>query len=366
MRKTILYALALSLLIAACNNTSKYEIKANIDGSDGVMFDLKVVENSELITIDSALSKGNVFTMKGSVDYPRVVYLEARNTDYGSTFYLENSKIELNGVLDSLDYMEVTGSNIQDDYESLSDAVQPIGLQYTEYVNQYQIARQELDVAKMSEFENKADSAYQLFIDMQENFVRENPSSFFAPTILASLMNYLDVNDVEELINNLDPDVAATPTIVSLKESILNLKSVSIGQKALDFTLNDPDGNPVSLYSKVGGAKLLLVDFWAGWCGPCRQENPNVVMVYNEFNGKGFDVFGVSLDRTRDEWLQAIADDKLTWTHVSDLQYWNSAAAQLYSINSIPANFLLDENGTIIAKNLRGEDLYNKVKEILQ
>jgi peroxiredoxin len=142
------------------------------------------------------------------------------------------------------------------------------------------------------------------------------------------------------------------------------MKTVSIGQKAPDFTLNDVNGNPVSLSSKIG-SKLLLVDFWAAWCGPCRRENPNVVKVYNEFNKKGFDIFGVSLDQTKDAWIKAIADDKLTWTHVSDLQYWSSAAARLYAVNSIPANFLLDETGTIIARNLRGEDLYNKVKEIL-
>jgi peroxiredoxin len=142
------------------------------------------------------------------------------------------------------------------------------------------------------------------------------------------------------------------------------MKTVAVGQKAPDFTLNDVNGNPVSLYSKVG-SKLLLVDFWAAWCNPCRQENPNVVKVYKEFNKKGFDVFGVSLDRSKEEWVEAIAADKLTWTHVSDLQYWNNAAARLYAVNAIPANFLLDENGIIIGRNMRGEDLYNKVKEVL-
>jgi len=142
------------------------------------------------------------------------------------------------------------------------------------------------------------------------------------------------------------------------------MKAVSVGKKAPDFTMNDIDGNPVALSSRIG-PKLLLLDFWAAWCGPCRQENPNVVQVYKEFNKKGFDVFGISLDRTKEDWVKAIADDKLTWAHVSDLQYWNNSAAKTYAVNAIPANFLLDENGTIIARNLRGEALYDKVNEVL-
>lgn len=140
--------------------------------------------------------------------------------------------------------------------------------------------------------------------------------------------------------------------------------TVSIGQKAPEFTLNDVNGNPVSLSSKIG-SKLLLLDFWAGWCGPCRMENPNVLKTYNEFKDKGFDIIGVSLDRSRDVWIKAINDDKLPWTQVSDLNYFNSAAAKLYDVTAIPANFLLDEKGTIIAMNLRGEILYNRVKAIL-
>ena len=174
----------------------------------------------------------------------------------------------------------------------------------------------------------------------------------------------MEADEIESMINKFDTAIANLPQIKALKERVEVMKAVAIGQKAPDFTMNDVDGNPVSLSSKIG-PKLLLVDFWAAWCGPCRQENPNVVKVYNEFNKKGFDVFGVSLDQKKEAWLKAIEDDKLTWTHVSDLQYWNNAAAKLYAVNSIPANFLLDETGTIIGRNLRGEDLYNKVSEVL-
>ena len=364
MKKLLFVGLALALFVS-CNKEPGYVIKADIAGADNEIFDLFAVENNQLDTIATTTAKNQSFSMKGSVDYPRVVYLIARNSGNRVSFYIENSAIELVGSLDSLEYVEVTGSKTHDDYITLSNAIQPVGTQYNDMVNQYQIANQMMDIPKMAILERQVDSVYGVFLDMQENFVRENPASFFAPTLIASLSTYLEVETVEELVNILDPAVAATPTIVTLKEDLAKQKLVAIGQKAPDFTLNDVNGQPVSLYSKVG-AKYLLVDFWAGWCGPCRQENPNVVRVYNEFNKKGFDVFGVSLDRTKEEWESAIKDDKLTWTHVSDLKYWQSEAARLYSINSIPANFLLDENGIIIARNLRGEDLYNKIKELLQ
>jgi peroxiredoxin len=174
----------------------------------------------------------------------------------------------------------------------------------------------------------------------------------------------MEADELETMIGKLDTTIASLPPIVALKDRLVQMKAVAIGQKAPDFTMNDVNGNPVSLSSKIG-AKLLLIDFWAAWCGPCRKENPNVVKVYNEFSKKGFDIFGVSLDQKKEDWVKAIADDELTWTHVSDLQYWSNAAAKTYAVNAIPANFLLDETGTIIGKNLRGDDLYNKVKEVL-
>jgi peroxiredoxin len=201
-------------------------------------------------------------------------------------------------------------------------------------------------------------------IKLQKKFVKTHPASYASPSIAVGLSYEMEAEEIESMINGLDTAVAALPQIKSLRERVAVMKSVSVGQKAPDFTMSDVNGNPVTLSSKIG-SKLLLIDFWASWCNPCRQENPNVVKVYNEFHKKGFDVFGVSLDQKKEAWVKAIADDKLSWTHVSDLQYWNNAAAKLYAVNSIPANFLLDETGKIIGKNLRGEALYNKITEVL-
>jgi peroxiredoxin len=137
-----------------------------------------------------------------------------------------------------------------------------------------------------------------------------------------------------------------------------------VGKQAPDLALPSVDGKPVSISSFRG--KYLLVDFWASWCGPCRQENPNLVRAYNEFKDKNFTILGISLDKEREPWLKAIKDDKLTWTHISDLAFWNSKAVELFKFDGIPYNILVDPQGKVIAERLRGEDLENKLKEILQ
>jgi peroxiredoxin len=365
MKKSI-YLFLIIPIIVSCTNKPHYVVKGNIDGSDSITFYLQKRDAGKTITIDSAISRKGSFTIKGgAIEYPQLVQLVAGNTRKRTAFYLENSEITITGNIDSLFNAVIVGSRTQDEYNSFIAANKSLSDRYSATYQEYQVARKAEDAVRLAQLEKQADSLQNEMMKLQKDFVRNNPSSYVTPSILASLSYETEPEELESIINGLDTAVASIPQIKTLKERLMAMKAVGIGQKAPDFIMNDTNGEPVSLSSKIG-PKLLLVDFWAAWCNPCRQENPNVVRVFKEFHKNGFDVLGVSLDQKKEDWLKAIADDKLTWTHLSDLKYWGNEAAKLYAVNSIPSNFLLDETGTIIGRNLRGDDLYKKVKEVLE
>jgi peroxiredoxin len=362
--KKIIYLFIASILMS-CSSKPHFTVKGKIEGSDSVIFYLQKREAGKIVTIDSAVSRKGSFTMKGgAVNYPKLIQLVAGNTKKRTSFYLENSEITVTGSLDSLYKAKIIGSKTQDEYMSLIDSNKSLSDVYSGIIMKYQAANQAGDEENLAVLRKEIDSIQTEMLNLQKSFIKDHPASYVSPSILLSLSVEMEADEIESMYNQLDTTLTALPEMKGLKDKIAIMKTVAIGQKAPDFTMNDVDGKPVALSSKIG-AKLLLVDFWAAWCNPCRQENPNVVKVYNEFHKKGFDIFGVSLDNSKEAWIKAIADDKLTWTQVSDLQRGNSAAAKLYSVNSIPANFLLDETGTIIARNLRSEALYNKVNEVL-
>jgi thiol-disulfide isomerase/thioredoxin len=340
-----------------------YRINGHLKGADGVTISL--VRNVGNNTVNSAIVKDGIFVMEGkAIEYPEIFSITAPGKQEKASFFLENSEIAITGHVDSLSKIKVTGSKTQNEFFTFLSAVEPFRGNLEAKYSAYQSANEKKEADKISQTRQEFEELAKQLDNVQKEFIMNHPQSYTVPIILSNIANRLSTSETETIIKSLDPGVAKTPSVIAITDKLYVLKLTEIGQKAPNFTLNDVNGKPVSLSSKIG-SKLLLIDFWASWCGPCRAENPNVVQVYNEFKSKGFDIIGVSLDRNKEDWVKAIEKDHLYWTHVSDLQYWNSAAAKLYMVNSIPANFLLDQIGVIVAKNLRGEALLNKVNELL-
>ena len=198
-----------------------------------------------------------------------------------------------------------------------------------------------------------------------DSLLAAHPASPVAAYFVVKDFAYkLDLEGMKSVRAKLDASLNGTEYVNQIESMIARMEKVQVGSVAPDFTLPDVDGNPVSLSSFRG--KYVLVDFWAAWCPDCRKENPNIVAAWEKYKDKNFAVLGVSLDRTRDQWLAAIEKDKLAWTQVSDLKYWNSEAAVLYCIRWIPMSYLIDPEGKIVAIGLEGEELHNKLEELLK
>jgi peroxiredoxin len=198
-----------------------------------------------------------------------------------------------------------------------------------------------------------------------KKFIKENPDAYLSVLLLENFLmrNYLETSEVSALYDKLADDVKKTKSGERIKTSLDAIKTVVIGKPAPDFSGPTPEGKTISLKESLG--KVTIIDFWASWCGPCRAENPNVVALYNEFHPKGLNIIGVSLDKDAAKWKEAIAKDGLTWPHVSNLKFWDDPIAKQYNVQSIPATFILDAKGNIVAKDLRGDELRAKVKELL-
>ncbi|MBQ5857047.1 MAG: AhpC/TSA family protein [Bacteroidales bacterium] len=364
--KIRLLTLVIALFALVSCNKSTFNVKVELQNAEGKMIYLQKFVNKTSTIIDSVEMQNNIVNFTVEEENPATYYsIRIEKVRYPIGFFSENNDVTIVGDIEDHSNIQVTASYAQQLVNEYDKENKKFYDQLRELGKNYEIAAQAKDEAAMEKIYNEYDQVEKNQTSYRNLFIAKNYSSFVSSYILYNNRLNYELNELEDFVNhfNISQDNEFSKL---LNEYILKLKRVNVGEPYLDFTQETPEGDLLSLSELVGKSKLLLVDFWASWCGPCRAENPNVVAVYKEYHEKGFDVLGVSLDMKKENWIKAIEDDGLIWHNVSDLKYWNNAASKDYAISSIPSNILIDENGTIIAKNLRGEDLRKKVEEILK
>ncbi len=326
MKLQYFFALCVAVaMLAGCQEKPKgYVINGVISNQTEGMVYLKTFRNKMFFNVDSTTLINGAFTFKGEVDQPLLYGIGIDATGYPNPLFIENATIN------------VTMNAEGDEFIVANSPINELFIGYAEKIHEpgFSIA----------------------------DFVAANPASPVAAFYLYRYFTYqLPLDELKSVRATLSPELNICPYIIDLDEIIKHLENVEIGKIAPDFTLPNTKGVAISLKDFRG--QYVLLDFWASWCPPCRKENPNVVKLFNEYKDRNFTIIGISLDYSRDNWLKGIADDGLTWTHVSDLKYWDSEIPALYGVRGIPANMLLDPNGVILAKNVMGEDLANALNE---
>lgn len=323
-----------------------------------------------MVPVDTVKIENEKFTFKGKTPEPSIHFIQVQDIQGKVAFILENGKINFTIYKDSIAKSKVGGTKNNEDLQSFNASAMKIQKKMQDFqaanMVKMQAAQTSNDTLTINNLMEEFGKLQSEMMTITSNYPEKNPKSFLSVLFLDNMFNQpeVDIEKIKTVYNTLDASLKATKPGKTVKTKIDNFKSLTVGSIAPAFSGPNPDGKQVSLKESLG--KITIIDFWASWCGPCRKENPSVVALYNEFHPKGLNIIGVSLDKDAAKWKEAIAKDNLTWNHVSNLQYWNDPIAQLYNIKSIPATFIVDANGKIIARDLRGAELRAKVAEILK
>jgi peroxiredoxin len=376
MKKLTLAALMIAPMIVSAQ-TPAYTLKAIIANAKTPAKAYLAYRMNGKNVMDSAVVNSGTFQFSGNVHAPVMAQLIldhkgagiakiGRSSDVLS-LYIDKGLITVTSA-DSVKLGTVSGSKINQEFAKynafLSGPVKLIEAVNVEYSAATEDKRK--DLGYRQQMQARYEKASEEKKALQQKFIQTNPASFFSLVALTEIAgSSMDVAKIEPVFKGLSTELRTSEAGSAFAMQIEAARATSIGAMAPQFSQNDVNDKLVSLSSFKG--KYVLIDFWASWCGPCRAENPNVVNAYNQYKDKNFTVLGISLDNPgkKDAWLAAIEKDQLHWTQLSDLNGWNNAVAKQYGIRSIPQNFLVDPNGKIIGKNLRGEELHQKLKEVI-
>ena len=368
MKKSMIGVLTLAMMafFSCGGNESATEGKVQITGKienapEGLVVLTQYTDSRPKVLDTLEVGDGGEFSYELEVTTPTFYELNL----YGQravklALFKENVDVKYN--FSDPGSLQIDGSSDSKEMLKLEKLMEEYQLTVNKLNEQYYEAMSKNDTETIKRIQMDAMTLESQQAEKVKAMISSMGDSFASLAAIGLLNPKNDFPFIDELISKLNTNYPGTSSIMQMKQQLDEMRALSVGQVAPDFELPDPNGKMVKLSDLRG--KYVLIDFWAAWCKPCRQENPNVVRLYNQYKDKGFEVFGVSLDRTKEDWVKAIADDQLTWTHVSDLKYFNSAAAELYKIEAIPATYMIDPAGKIIARDLRGPSLESKLAEL--
>lgn len=372
-----IFIAALGLLVFACAKKENYSIKGTAIGvADGTEIYLQeLAENNKRIDLDTAIVSAENFVFSKPRENGKG--LQILSTSLGRQQLLlvkDQAPLTITLYKDSIPSSLVTGSKENELFNTYTITSRQLNKKKAELKQKLNQAQRETDGIMVTEYTSQIKALDEEYINSKKQVLDGNTNNMVAIMALSDLINakVLKIEETEAYYNNLASDIQKSPIGNSIKKYIAQQKSqraaskvASVGNKAPSFSAQTPEGKELALEATLG--KYTIIDFWASWCRPCRMENPNVVRVYNKYHDKGLNIISVSLDRPghKERWIRAIEKDQMDWYHVSNLQFWQDPIPRSYGVRAIPATFLLDESGTIIAKDLRGQALENKIAELL-
>ena len=369
MKKLLIRFVSLSTLIilGSCGSQEiQFVLTGSADVADGTkVYLLQADQNNQPFIKDSTTVKLNNFKFQGISSTPQISYIQVEGVNGYILAILENGYIKADIFKDSISKSKVYGTKSNDDFIKYKSETKFLVDDMNNISYEAQDAIMTGDVATASELEKEYNSKEREVMLYEWDFIIDNLDSYMSALLLEVFMIENKVNkdsiiDVYESFSNRIKVSDVGKNIADLLSQYEN--PIEVGEIAPDFTAPSINGDDVSLSEEVSNNNVTLLDFWAAWCRPCRVENPNLVKLYKAYNQNGFDIIGVSLDRTKEQWEQAVEDDNLLWTQVSNLNFWNDPIARRYSIRAIPQSFLINKEGVVIGKNLRGNDLEESIK----